>query len=70
MSGGNSLSDEFDLSSVLGDTRAYLYSPALGWLFRAKRLLELEKIPTKVILDGLKRNMLRGNSVSDEVDLT
>ena len=27
---GNSLSDELDLSSVLGDTRAYLYSPVLG----------------------------------------
>ena len=24
------LSDELDLSSVLGDTRAYLYSPVLG----------------------------------------
>ena len=30
MSRGNSLSDELDLSSVLGDTRAYLYSPGLG----------------------------------------
>ena len=30
MSRGNSLSDELDLSSVLGDTRAYLYSPVLG----------------------------------------
>ena len=30
MSRGNSLSDELDLSSVLGDTRAYLYSPVGG----------------------------------------
>ena len=30
MSRGNSLSDELDLSSVLGDTRAYLYSPVFG----------------------------------------
>ena len=30
----------------------------------------LEKIPTKVILDGLKRNMSRGNSLSDELDLS
>ena len=30
MSRGNSLSDELDLSSVLGDTRAYLYSPGFG----------------------------------------
>ena len=30
MSRGNSPSDELDLSSVLGDTRAYLYSPVLG----------------------------------------
>ena len=30
MSRGNSLSDELDLSSVLGDKRAYLYSPVLG----------------------------------------
>ena len=29
MSRGNSLSDELELSSVLGDTRAYLYSPVL-----------------------------------------
>ena len=29
----------------------------------------LERIPTKVILDGLKRNMSRGNSLSDELDL-
>ena len=30
MSRGNSLSDELDLSSVLGDTRAHLYSPVWG----------------------------------------
>ena len=30
MSRGNSLSDKLELSSVLGDTRAYLYSPVLG----------------------------------------
>ena len=30
MSRGNSLSDELELSSVLGDTRAYLYSPVWG----------------------------------------
>ena len=30
MSWGNSLSDELELSSVLGDTRAYLYSPVWG----------------------------------------
>ena len=30
MSRGNSLSDELDLSSVLGDTSAYLYSPVWG----------------------------------------
>ena len=30
LSRGNSLSDGLDLSSVLGDTRAYLYSPVLG----------------------------------------
>ena len=30
MSRGNSLSDELDLGSVLGDARAYLYSPVLG----------------------------------------
>ena len=30
MSRGNSLSDELDLSSVLGDTRAYLHSLVLG----------------------------------------
>ena len=30
MSRGNSVSDELDLSSVLGDTRACLYSPVWG----------------------------------------
>ena len=30
MSRGNSLSDELELSSVLGDTRAYPYSPVWG----------------------------------------
>ena len=30
MSRGNSLSDELNLSSVLGDTRAYLHSPVWG----------------------------------------
>ena len=30
MSRGNSLSDELELGSVLGDTRAYLYSPVWG----------------------------------------
>ena len=30
MSRGNSVSDELDLGSALGDTRAYLYSPVLG----------------------------------------
>ena len=30
MSRGNSLSDELDLRSVLGDIRAYLYCPVLG----------------------------------------
>ena len=30
MSRGNSLSDELELSSVLGDTRAYLYDPVWG----------------------------------------
>ena len=30
MSRGNSLSDELELSSVLGDTRAYLYGPVWG----------------------------------------
>ena len=30
MSRGNSMSDELELSSVLGDTRAYLYSPVGG----------------------------------------
>ena len=30
MSRGNSLSDELELSSVLGDSRAYLYSPVWG----------------------------------------
>ena len=30
----------------------------------------LERISTKVILDGLKRNKSRGNSLSDEVDLS
>ena len=29
----------------------------------------LERIPIKVILDGLKRNMSRGNSLSDELEL-
>ena len=29
-----------------------------------------QEIPTKVILDGLKRNMSRGNSLSDELDLS
>ena len=28
------------------------------------------RIPTKVILDGLKRNMSRGNSLSDELELS
>ena len=28
------------------------------------------RIPTKVILDGLKRNMSRGNSLSDEFELS
>ena len=37
MSRGNSLSNELDLRSVVGDTRAYLYSPVWGWLFRAER---------------------------------
>ena len=32
--------------------------------------IELERIPTKVILDGLKRNMSRGNSLSDELELS
>ena len=32
--------------------------------------VELPRIPTKAILDGLKRNMSRGNSLSDELDLT
>ena len=31
---------------------------------------ELERIPTKVILDGLKRNMSRGNFLSDELNLS
>ena len=31
---------------------------------------ELERIPTKVILDGLKRNMSRGNSLADELELS
>ena len=30
----------------------------------------VEKIPTKVILDGLKRNMSRGTSLSDELDFS
>ena len=30
MSRGNSLSDELELSSVLGDTRAYMCSPVWG----------------------------------------
>ena len=30
MSRGSSLSDELDFSSVLRDTRAYVYSPVLG----------------------------------------
>ena len=30
MSRGNSLFGELDLSSVVGDTRVYLYSPVLG----------------------------------------
>ena len=29
-----------------------------------------QRIPTKVILDGLKRNMLQGNSLSDELELS
>ena len=29
-----------------------------------------QQIPTKVILDGLKRNMSRGNFLSDELDLS
>ena len=32
ISRGSSLSDELDLTSVLGDTRAYLYSPVLGYV--------------------------------------
>ena len=31
---------------------------------------ELERIPAKVILDGLKRNMSRGNSLSDELEIS
>ena len=30
----------------------------------------VEKIPTKAILDGLKRSMSRGNSLSGELDLS
>ena len=32
--------------------------------------IELERTPTKAILDGLKRNMSRGNSLSDELELS
>ena len=38
-------------------------------IFRAERQLQLGKIPTKVSLDGLKRNMSRGISLSNELDL-
>ena len=57
----------------------YLY-PQISSLFRAKGVCsfvpmfvgtkKLEKIPTKVILDWLKRNMSRGKSLSDELDLS
>ena len=33
-------------------------------------ILLVDKFPTKVILDGLKRNMSQGNSLSDELDLS
>ena len=39
-------------------------------IFRAERCHELETIPTMFILDGLKRNMSRGNSLSDELQLS
>ena len=32
MSRGNCRSDELELTSVLGDTRAYLYSPVWGYV--------------------------------------
>ena len=32
--------------------------------------ISIKKIPTKVILDGLKRNMSRGSSLSDELELS
>ena len=41
------------------------YRILLGW----KTHKCCYKIPTKVIVDGLKRNMSRGNSLSDELDL-
>ena len=40
------------------------------WIPTLREPRELEKIPSKVILDGLKRNMSRGNSLSDELDLS
>ena len=51
---------------MLGDTRAYLFSPVWGSYSEPKGN---SSIPTKVILDRLKRNMSRGNSLSDELDL-
>ena len=39
-------------------------------MFRSYPIPSIEEnVPTKVILDGLKRNMPRGNSLSDELDL-
>ena len=41
MSRGNSLSDELELSSVLGDTRAYLYSPVLGVAIQSRKVTQV-----------------------------
>ena len=41
----------------------YVCTPVRIYVF------ELEKIPTKVVLNGLKRNVSRGNSLSDELTL-
>ena len=40
-----------------------------GGSYSEPKVTRVREIPTKVILDGLKRNMSRGNSLSDELDL-
>ena len=46
MSRGNSLSDELELSSVLGDTRAYLCSPVWGLAIQSRKVTRVRESGT------------------------